>query len=185
MLLLVAGAGLSCQTAGNSAPKQITISVPDLGFSYVPPAGMYDKTSPASVQNRSHAASYAGKAAELLVDMSSGDSDLSPEWHQVWLFALPRSQLSNLTDSGAEAKLNIALAGPRASSVGQPRSVVLAGRSFLISEFEQKEPPLVKRAKIFTTVCKTQLLSFVLVSNSGQPVSAMEESLKTLNFSGH
>jgi hypothetical protein len=98
---------------------------------------------------------------------------------------LPRAQYSNLSDSAAEGKINTALAGPRASLVGQPQSAVLAGRNFLVSEFEQKEPPLIKHAKIFTTICKTQLVSFVLVSNSSQQVSAMEESVKTLNFSSH
>jgi hypothetical protein len=184
LVLLMAGTGLSCQASG-SAPKQSIVSVPDLGFSYTPPAEMIDKTSPASVQSRSHAASYSGRATQLLLDMSSGENDTAPDWHHVWIFMIPRAQYSNLSDSAAEGKINTALAGPRASPVGQPQSAVLVGRSFLVSEFEQKEPPLVKHAKIFTTICKTQLVSFVLVSNSGQQVSAMEESLKTLDFSIH
>src|SRR5580692_12428012 len=184
-VLMLAGIFLSCQTSGSSAPKQSIVSVPDLGFSYAPPAGMIDKTSPASMQSRDHAASYSGRATQLLLDMSSGENDTAPDWHHVWIFMIPRAQYSNLSDSAAEGKINTALAGPRASPVGQPQSAVLAGRSFLVSEFEQKEPPLVKHAKIFTTICKTQLVSFVLVSNSGQQVSAMEESLKTLDFSIH
>jgi hypothetical protein len=185
LLLLVAGIGLSCQTSGSGAPNQSIVSVPDLGFSYAPPAGMIDKTSPASVQSRSHAASYSNRATQLLLDMSSGENDTAPDWHHVWIFMIPRAQYSNLSDSAAEGKINTALAGPRASPVGQPQSAVRAGRSFLVSEFEQKEPPLIKHAKIFTTICKTQLVSFVLVSNSGQQVSAMEESLKSLDFSSH
>ncbi|MGB8726701.1 MAG: hypothetical protein WCD09_04830, partial [Candidatus Sulfotelmatobacter sp.] len=177
-LLLVAGIGLSCQTSGSGAPKQSIVSVPDLGFSYTPPAGMIDKTSPASVQSRSHAASYSGRATQLLLDMSSGENDTASDWHHVWIFIIPRAQYSNLSDSAAEGKINTALAGPRAAPVGQPQGAVLAGRNFLVSEFEQKEPPLVKRAKIFTTICKTQLVSFALVSNSGKQVSSMEESLK-------
>ncbi|MGA9787067.1 MAG: hypothetical protein WA646_01165, partial [Candidatus Sulfotelmatobacter sp.] len=184
-LLLVAGIGLSCQTSGSGAPKQSIVSVPDLGFSYTPPAGMIDKTSPASVQSRSHAASYSGRATQLLLDMSSGENDTASDWHHVWIFIIPRAQYSNLSDSAAEGKINTALAGPRAAPVGQPQGAVLAGRNFLVSEFEQKEPPLVKRAKIFTTICKTQLVSFALVSNSGKQVSSMEESLKTLDFSSH
>jgi len=185
MLLLIAGVGLSCQTSGSTAPKQSIVSVPDLEFSYTPPAGMIDKTSPASVQSRTHAASYSSRATQLLLDISSGENDTAPDWHHVWIFMLPRAQYSNLSDSAAEGKINTALAGPRASLVGQPQSAVLAGRNFLVSEFEQKEPPLIKHAKIFTTICKTQLVSFVLVSNSSQQVSAMEESVKTLNFSSH
>ncbi|MGD0271574.1 MAG: hypothetical protein ABSB14_21070, partial [Candidatus Sulfotelmatobacter sp.] len=151
-------------------PKQSIVSVPDLGFSYTPPAGMIDKTSTASVQSRSHAASYSSRATQLLLDMSSGENDTAPDWHHVWMFTLPRAQYSSLSDSAAEGKINTALAGPRASPVGQPKGSLLAGRSFLISEFEQKEPPLIKHAKIFTTICKTQLVSFVLVSNSAQQV---------------
>jgi hypothetical protein len=183
--MLAAGIFLSCQTSGSSAPKQSIVSVPDLGFSYTPPAGMIDKSSPASVQSRSHAASYSNRATQLLLDMSSGENDTAPDWHHVWIFTLPRAQYSSLSDSAAEGKINTALAGPRASPVGQPQGTVLAGRSFLVSEFEQKESPLIKHAKIFTTICKTQLVSFVLVSNSGRQVSAMEESLKTLDFSSH
>jgi hypothetical protein len=90
-----------------------------------------------------------------------------------------------LTDAAAEAKMNVSLAGPRSIAVGQPQSTVLSGLGFTISQFEQKEPPLIKHAKIFTTICKSQLVSFALVSNSEEQLSALEESLKTLDFSGH
>jgi hypothetical protein len=91
--------------------------------------------------------------------------------------------LSNLSDSAAEEKINTALAGPKATVVVQPMNTVLAGRCFLVSEFEQKETPLTKHAEIFTTICKGQLVSFTLVSNSGKQVSVMEETLKSLDFS--
>lgn len=174
---------LSCQSAGNSTPSESIFSVPDLGLRYTPPTGMRDKTSPTARESRTHAASYAGKAAKLLLDMSSDENDTAPDWHQLWVFIFPRALLSNLNDSAAEGKMNTALAGPKAAPVIQPKSILLAGRGFLVSEFEQKEPPLVKHAKIFTTICKGQLVSFALVSNSGAQVSAMEETLKTLDFS--
>jgi len=183
ILPLLAMLCLSCQSAGNRAPSENIFSVPDLGVRYTPPAGMKDKTSPTAMQARSHAASYAGKAAEQLLDMSSDESDTAPDWHQLWIFILPRPLLSKLNDSAAEGKMNTVLAGPRATPVGQPQSTLLAGAGFVVSEFAQKEPPLVKHAKIFTTICKGQLVSFVLVSNSGAEVSAMEETLKTLDFS--
>ncbi len=102
--MLVTAIGLSCQTSGSDSPRQGIVSIPDLGFSYTPPAGMIDKTSPASLQSRSHAASYAARATQLLLDMSSGDGDLSPEWHQVWIFIVPRAQYSNFSDSAADGK---------------------------------------------------------------------------------
>jgi hypothetical protein len=146
---------------------------------------MRDKTSSARAEARSHAGSYTAKAAELILDMSSDDADTTPEWHQLWIFIFPRAQLTNLDDSAAEGTMNTALAGPRAVVVGKPQSSVLAGQSFLVSEFEQKEPPLLKHAKVYTTICRTQMVSFVFVSNSAEQVKSMEESLKTLDFSGH
>jgi hypothetical protein len=144
---------------------------------------MTDATSPAGKEARIHAAAHTSNTTELVLDMTSDDADTAPDWHQVWIFTYPRVQLSNLTDSAAETKINTSLAGPRSTAVGQPRSDVLSGRGFVISEFEQREAPLVKHAKIFTTICKGQLVSFALVSNSAAQVKAMEESLKSLDFS--
>jgi len=42
------------------------------------------------------------------------------------MFTLPRAQYSSLSDSAAEGKINTALAGPRASPVGQPKGSLLA-----------------------------------------------------------
>lgn len=181
--LVCASLLLSCQTAENSESKSEILALPDLGIRYTPPAGMIDKTSSESREARTRAASYSRKAAELLLDLSSPGDDTSPDWHQVWVFIYPRSYLSNLNDPAAELKMNTALAGPHAKSVGQPQSAVVAGRGFLASEFEVSEPPLLKHAKIYTTICKTQLVSFAFVSNAAEQVKAMESSLKTLQFS--
>jgi hypothetical protein len=184
-LLLGAVISLSCQTAKKAeGPRSEIVSVPDLGFRYTPPPGMKDKTTPASKQLRGHAAAYAAKAAEPILDLVSDGSDTSPEWHQVWVFLLPRAQLANVSEAIAEGKVNTALAGPNASPVGQPQTVTINGRSFFMSEFEQNEPPLLKHAKIYTAICKSQLISFIFVSNSAGQVKGMEQSLKTLDFSG-
>src|ERR1041384_4332278 len=172
---LLATVCLSCQNAGNSTPSETVFSVLDLGFRYTLPTGMTDKTSPTAREARSHAATYAGNGAELLLDMSSGERDTAPDWHHLYIFISPRTRSSNLSDSDAEGKMNTALAGPKATAVGQPMSMVFAGRGFLVSEFEQKEPPLIKHAKIFTTICKGQMVSLTLVSNSVKQVSGMEE----------
>ncbi len=156
----------------------------DLGIRYTPPEGMVDKTTPASEQAREHANSYKARAAELLLDTASPESDQAPEWHQIWIFHFPRAQLPGMSDWLAEAKMNNSLAGPHAVGVGQPDSANLAGHSFLVSEFEQQEAPLTKHAKIYTTICKTQLVSIVFVSNSAEQIRALENSLKTLSFSG-
>ena len=143
---------LSCQSSGVRDAKSEVVSIPDLGIQYTVPAGMIDKTSAESRQSRDHAASYSQRAATLLLDMSSQEGDASPDWHQIWLFIFPRAGLPNLSDSAAESKMNVALAGPHASAVGQPQSEMIAGHSFLVSEFQVSEPPLLKHGKIYTTI---------------------------------
>jgi len=182
LLLLAAGALACCQTSGNDLSQPKVISMPDLGFRCTLPAGMMDHTSSASLAARKQAASNNGKTALLLLDMSSDAVDTVPDWHQMWIFTFPRGHLSNLSDSAAEAKINTALAGPRATPMGQPRTVTIAGRNFLVSDFEQKEPPLLKHATTYTTICKTQLVSFVFVSNSAEQLKAMEQTMQTLSF---
>jgi hypothetical protein len=184
--MVISGAAcLVFQIAAKSAPVESTFSVPDLGIRYSPPRGMQDRTPSASKEARSHAASYTGSALNLLLSMSSLERDNAPEWHQMMIFAYPRFHWSNLADAEAEKKLSTLLAGARSTPVSKPRNSIIAGQKFVISEFEQKEPPLLKHAKIFTTICKTQLVSFVLVSNSAAQLGVMEDSLKTVNFSGH
>lgn len=183
-LVLFIGICLACQSTENGKAQASVVSVPDLGFRYTPPAGLTDKTSPSSREARNHAGSYTGKAAEVILDMSSDDADADQNWHQLWMFIFPRANLAGLDDAAAEAKMNAALASPRSIALGKPQTVARGGRNFLVSEFEQKEAPLVKHARIFTAVCKGQLVSFVLVSNSADQVSAMEQSLNSLNFPG-
>ena len=191
--ILVAAVGgsalLACQTAGNGQvqtdAKGRVVSVPDLGFHYTPPADLVDNTTPEGRRLRDHAASYSTKLVLPILDMSSSDSDASPGWRQTWIALFPRAALPNLTDALAEWKVSSALAGSHSKPAGEPQTTTVAGRSFLVSEFTQEEPPLLKHARIYTTISKTQLVSFIFVSNSAEQVKAMEESLKTLDFSGH
>jgi hypothetical protein len=182
MLILTFCLGWSLLVFTQTSSERVVV-LQDLGVRYTPPEGMTDKSTDAARQAREHAGAYKTKSAELLLDMSSDDSDIAPEWHQIWIFHYPRAQLANLTDWLAEAKVSSALAGPRATPSGQPKNAVLDGHSFLVSEFEQSEPPLTKRAKIYTTICKSQLLSFVFVANSSEQIATVEDSLKSLNFS--
>jgi hypothetical protein len=176
---------LSCQSSAPAGSKASPspISIPDLGLKYTPVAGMQDETSASNRQLRENAAAYATKAAQPILELSSDDADTKAEWHRLLIFIFPRAQLSALNDAAAEGKINTALAGPRAVAAGQPHNTNLGGRNFLVSEFEQSEPPLLKHAKVYTTICKTELVSFVLVSNSAEPMKGMEESLKSLSFS--
>ncbi len=182
VFVLLAWNCLSCKTPAKPPAQGEVLSIPDLGFRYTTPPGMIDDTTPASKEARNHAAAHTGRNTELLLDLSSGE-DTAPDWRHVWIFTFPRAQFSALTDSAAEAKINGALAGSHSTAVGEPKPAVLAGRNFTISEYEQREPPLVKHAKIFTTINKGQLISLILVSNSAEQMVALEETLKTLDFS--
>jgi hypothetical protein len=189
IIVLSGGAALCCQTSKSAteqggAQSQI-VSVPDLGFTYTPPLGLEEVTLPADRERRNHEASHSAKTLDMLLDMHSSTTDTLPDWRQLWIEAYPRALLSKITDTAAEEKMNTAAAGPRGVSVGKPQAIMMAGRTFLMSEFEDKEPPLLKHAKIYTTICKTQLVSFIFVSNSAEQMKSMEDSLKSLNFSGH
>ncbi len=173
---------LSCQTSSVTKTGVEALLVPSLGIRYTPPSGMLDKTSTESRKLRDRAAEYANKAAVPILDLSSADADNSPAWHQVWITLFPRAQMAGIADGDVKAKLSTALAGPRAKPVGDSQHITIGEQDFLVSEFVQEEPPLVKHAKIYTTVRKTQIVSFVFVSNSPIHVKAMEESLKSLEF---
>jgi hypothetical protein len=183
VLVLLSVIGLSCRSEGNGTPGEAVFSLPELGLRYSPPEGMTDKTSADAKKARTSAGSYSGHVAELLLDLSSDDNDTSADWHQIWVFIYPRALLPKLDDSVAEEKMNAALAGRNATPFGQAQSIVLSGHAFMVSEFQKKEPPLTKDAKVLTTICKSELVSFVLVSNSTSWVNKMQDSLKTLNFS--
>lgn len=172
----------SCQNAAAATQGEV-FNVPDIGFHFVPPSGMIDRTSQSAREARNHAAT--NKTTSLILDLSSNEADTAPNWHRLWIIIRYRGQLANLSDVAAEEKMHTVLGGPKAIAVGKPKTSVLGGRAFVVSEFELNEPPLLKHAKLFTTICKGQILTLVLVSNSAAKVGAMEDSLKTLDFSSH
>ncbi|HTS38426.1 MAG TPA: hypothetical protein VMH04_22315 [Candidatus Solibacter sp.] len=159
--------------------------MPDLGFRYTPPPGLHEVTTPADREARSHAASHSDNTLGMLLDARSNPNDSAPDWHQVWIETYPRARWSKLTDSEAESKMNVVSAGPRGVPVGKPQAITIAGKNFVLSEFEDKEPPLLKHAKIYTTICKTQLVAFIFVSNAADQIKPLEESLKSLSFSAN
>jgi hypothetical protein len=180
-ILLLALVSLISASVSESANAQELFSIPDLGIQYVPPTRILDGTSPDGKEARKHA--LANSRIVLILDMASHERDTAPNWRQLWIFLRPRAALANLSESAADAKMNTVLAGPRSTAVGSPHSVVLAGHNFVVSEFQQSEPPLLKHAKLYTTSCKGQLVTLVFVSNSAERLSEMEDSLKSLKFS--
>ena len=172
---------LSCPRIAAGATGEDVFSIPDLGLSDVPPTGVMDRTSASAREARKHA--LANKKLNLILDMASNEVDTAPNWHQLWIFIRPRTQIANPTDAVAEAKMNTDLAGPRSSPVGSPQNAVVAGHNFVVSEFPQSEPPLLKHARIYSPSYKGQLLTLVFLSNSAAQVAVMEDSLKSLKFS--
>jgi len=101
-----------------------------------------------------------------------------------WCFLFSQGrQFSQLDDAAATQKINAAIAGHKASAVGQPQTMQFSGHKFFVSEFTLIEPPLLKHAEICTVVHKQQLVSFAFVSNSMEQVREMERTLSTIQFS--
>jgi hypothetical protein len=157
-ILVLVTACASCESGNNASRQQGVVYVPDFGLRYAPPTGMVDRTPATGREAREHAAAYDGSAFNILLEMSSKDTDKDRDWHRLLVVAYPRSRWANLTDRDAQLRINRALAGSSATAVGEPSNVTLSAHKFIVSEFELKEPPLLKHAKVFTTICKGQLV---------------------------
>ncbi len=160
------------------------LSNAELGFRYTPPANMFDETDSARESIRTRAeALHTSNVFDVLLSMGSGD-DTTPEWFAVGIETFPRSKLSELDDSAAKAKINILAAGARASLIGAPRQATFSGQVFVVSEFEQREPPLVKRARVYSTIRGSKLLTFSFSANSAATIDPIAETMQSLEFSG-
>ena len=155
-----------------------------LGFHYTPPTGMRDTTSAGQEEIRKRAeARHTAKTLDLLLAMASGPDDTAPDWHAMAIETYPRTAWSNLNDFQAAAKMNVAVAGSRASAVGQTQRLTFSEQNFAVSRFELREGAIVKKAVVYTTVRQGKVLSFAFSGNSPQQVQAMTGSMKTLVFS--
>src|SRR2546427_3324575 len=160
------------------------LSDTELGFRYTPPPKMFDETDSARESVRSRAAALNSHSVfEVILSMGSGD-DTDPDWIAVGIEAFPRSKLSGLDDMAAAARMNVLVAGARASLIGTPQQATFAGKLFVVSEFEQKEPPLNKRARVYTTVLGSKFLSIAFSANQGENVQRIAKTMATLGFSG-
>jgi hypothetical protein len=154
-------------------------------FRYTPPKGFIDETSDARESVRTRAAAWhTNNTFNVLLSMTSGQDDAAPDWRLVSIETYLRSKFAGWTNEAVETKINVWAAESHASAVGDPKLVAMGGASFMVSTFEQSEPPLKKHAHVYSTIRNGQLLVIALTANSEEGVKSLETSLQTLQFGG-
>ncbi len=163
--------------------KDGVFSDADLSFRYTPPKGFRDETSDARELVRTKAAAlHTNNTFKVLLKVTSGPDDTALDWRSISMETYPRSKFAGLTNAAAETKINLWAAGSRASAVGDPKLVAIAGASFMVSNFEQSEPPITKQGRVFSTIRNGQLLVIALTANSDEGIKSLESSMQTLQF---
>jgi len=182
-VFLFLGVPLLPGTSADSALKDGVCSDAELGFRYTPPKGLTDETSDAREPVRSRAAAlHTSNTFDVLLRLISGPDDTAPEWHSVSIETYSRSKFAGLDDLAAKAKINLWAAGAGASAVGSPERTSIAGVSFLLSNFEQSDPPLLKHARVYSTIRNGKLLVIAFTANSIDKVQLLADTMQTLEF---
>jgi hypothetical protein len=176
---------LAAQTGTGSGLKDGAYYNADLGLRYTPPQGMTDETADAREAVRVRAAAaHTTNTFDVLLSLVSGPDDEAANWHSVSIETYPRSKFANLSDFAAEEKINLWAAGQEAvSAVGKPKRMSVAGADFLVSEFEHSDPSVQKNARVFSTIRNGKLLVIAFTVNASERLSAVAESIQTLQFS--
>jgi hypothetical protein len=176
---------LAAQTGTGSGLKDGVYYNAELGVPYTPPRGMTDETADAREAVRARAAAaHTTNTFDVLLSLVSGPDDDAADWHSVSIETYPRSKFANLSDSGAEEKINLWAAGQEVvAAVGKPKHMSVAGADFLVSEFEHPDPSLQKHARVFSTIRNGKLLVIAFTVNASEGLDAVAESIQTLQFS--
>ena len=171
------------QTDNASGLKGGVFSDSKLDLRYTPPAGLIDETSEARDFVREKAASlHTSNTMDVLLRMTSERDDTAPGWQSVGIETYSRSNFASLDDAAAEAKLNVWVAGAGVKAVGGQERLSIAGHAFVASNFERSEPPLLKHARVYTTIHNGKLIAFAFSANSADKVALIADSLRTLVF---
>jgi len=182
-LFMLCGPALS-QSQTPSTLVNGVLSDSELGLRYTPPSKMFDETDSARESVRRRAAALHSTAVfDVILSMGFGD-DTSPDWYSVNIETFPRARLSTLENFAAKARVNVLAAGARASQIGTPQQATFAGQVFVVSEFEQKEPPLTKRARVYTTIRGSKFLTIAFAANSIESLQQIADTTRTLEFAG-
>jgi hypothetical protein len=173
------------ETNDLSLLKDGVCSDAQLEFRYTPPAGLTDETSYAKEFLRVRAAAMgASDTLNVLLRMTSGRDDTDPEWHAISIETYPRSKVAAVDDRASEAKMNARVAGSKVTAVGAPERLSAATRDFAVSNFEKSELPLLKRARVYSTIQNETLVSFAFTAHSIDMMEAIAKSLQTLEIAG-
>jgi len=182
-LFMLCGPALS-QSQTSSTLANGVLSDSEFGLRYTPPSKMFDETDSARESVRTRAAALHSTAVfDVILSMGFGD-DTSPDWYSVGIETFPRSRLSTLENFAAQARVNVLAAGARASQIGTPQQATFSGQVFVVSEFEQKEPPLTKRARVYTTIRGSKFLTIAFAANSIESLQRIVDTMRTLEFTG-
>ncbi len=151
----------------------------ELGYEFVPPAGMIDRTSAEKRLIEQRAAQlHTSKVLTLRLALRANVRDTDAEWHSVGIESYPREQFANSNDHDAILKMSRWVAGQGAQS-GEISDRGIGGFNFVVSTFELHEGPLIKRARVYTTILKGQLLSIAFSANSPKQLAEIEKSMNT------
>ncbi len=171
------------QTDDARGLKDGVFSDSKLDLRYTPPSGLIDETSDAREFVRKKAASlHTSNTMEVLLRMTSEEDDTAPGWQSVGIETYQRANFASLDDAAAEAKFNLWVAGAGVKAVGGQERVSIARHDFIASNFERSEPPLLKHARVFTTIHNGKLIAFAFSANSADKIALIAESLRTLAF---
>jgi hypothetical protein len=180
ILLLIALGTLWSQVTQAPLSSTVAYSNSTLGFRYLPPSEMHDKTERSKAEYKAET-SHKKHSANLLLAMSSGSDDTVSNWHSLTILTYPREMFNDLDDVDAETKISAWVGGFSDSSL-VPRQTVLSGQSFAVFVFGRQEGSAKKGAVVWTTVRKDKLLSFAFVANSPEQLKALAESMKSVQF---
>lgn len=170
------------QDGGAGGLKDGVFSEATIGFRYTPPAGLKDETSFARDALKEKAATLrTSNTLDVLLLVTSGPDDTDPEWHAVSIESYSRSRIAG-DDAAAETKMNLWTAGAGVTLTRSPDSLSIAGHNFVVSNFELSEPPLLKQARVYTTIRNGNLIAFAFTANSVDKIARLADSLKTLEF---
>jgi len=181
LLLIVVLSTAVGQSGADALPFSTAYTNHSLGFRYMPPTGMLDKTSTErqTIQAKS-AALNAKRVLRLLLALESGRDD-SPAWHSVTIEAYPRNAISEQDDLKAEAQMSAWVAGV-SKAEATPKQTIISGQTFAVSLLALQEDRTRKGAVIWTTIHNGELLSFAFVANSPERLNELVQTMKTVEF---
>jgi hypothetical protein len=182
LVVLISWGAASAQSGQTTPAPWLAYSNTSLGFRYVPPVEMRDKTERFRSQIQEQAkASGATQTLSALLAMSTGPDSAVPNWSSVTIETYPRSAVSEPDDAKAEAQMNAWVAHSK-DARALPKSAVISGQSFSVSVFGLQEGTVKKGAVVWTTVRKGKLLSFAFAANNPEQLKALTETMKSVQF---